>query len=122
MDNMRSMNMAGLQQDIMEDDGYDRWDLCVSVMDNILNDIYKYMDSGNGDMNPPSNPDKDFLNSLMTLISNISDEELLAYLPDDNGIYESNICGAYRLDSKQHTIHMPPSMVEMLNKQMKGEK
>ena len=122
-DYMRSMNMEGLTQDIVEDDGYERWDLCATVMDNILTDVYQYMDSGNVDMTPPSNPDKDFLYSLMTLISHISSEELLAYLPKDNLMYKPEVCGEYRLDTKSepHIIHMPPSMIEMLNKQMKGE-
>ena len=90
-DYMRSMNMEGLTQDIVEDDGYERWDLCATVMDNILTDVYKYMDSGNVDMTPPSNPDKDFLYSLMTLISHISSEELLAYLPKDNLMYKPEV-------------------------------
>lgn len=87
---MSDMNIAGYLADIEEDDGYERMDLVMTVLDNIVTDV----------MDCTKTEDKDKLYALAKLISCCNDYLLMAYLPKDSNRspYDSEYVGEFRVE------------------------
>ena len=84
------INIQGLCIDIEEDDGYERMDLVMTVLDNIVTDV----------MDCTKTEDKDKLYALAKLISCCNDYLLMAYLPKDSNRspYDSEYVGEFRVE------------------------
>ena len=87
------MNTEGLLIDIHEDSGYDRWDLTLTVLEQITKDVKDFLDSGED----KESVDKDHLYALINLIDIISEKDLHKFLPKGNGIYLPEVCGDFRI-------------------------
>jgi len=81
-------NTEGLLFDIREEEGTDRWDLIQTVVEFLVRDTQRFIESRN----------RDHMYGLMNLLRLLDDEELLGVLPKDNGIYLPNVCGDLRLE------------------------
>ena len=87
---MSDMNIAGYLADIEEDDGYERMDLVMTVVENIVTDVLDCMNT----------EDKDKLYALTALVYRCSDYELMSFLPKDfsRSPYDLEYCGEYRVE------------------------
>lgn len=86
----KGINIQGLFIDIEEDYGYERVDLVMTVLDNIITDVMDCMNT----------EDKDKLYALASLINCCSDNELMAFIPKDSNRspYDSEYVGEYRVE------------------------
>ena len=105
---MSDMNIAGYLADIEEDDGYERMDLVMTVVENIVTDVLDCMNT----------EDKDKLYALTALVNRCSDYELMSFLPNDfsRSPYVLEYCGEYRVDGSR-TINV--SDMVNLNQEIK---
>lgn len=101
----KGLNTEGLLYDIQEDDGYEHYDLILTVLEFIIDDVCQYKASDNivlslqeGD-GIGDERDRDKLYALIGLLNEVDREVLLQYLPKDNAIYLPELCGALRLES-----------------------
>ena len=86
----KGINIQGLFIDIEEDSGYERMDLVMTVLDNIITDV----------MDCTKTEDKDKLYALASLINCCNDYLLMAYLPKDSdrSPYDSEYVGEFRVE------------------------
>ena len=74
--------------DFVKEGTYDeRTDLLVSVVEQVLKDLKAYQDN---------QYEIRKLEPLFRLLNTYADEDLLGYLPENNGIYKPEVCGMYR--------------------------
>ena len=85
----KGINAEGLLHDIQEDDGYEHYDLVLTVLEYIVQDVQELLSSS----------DRDKLYALIGLVSEVDSEALLQYLPKDNNVYLPELCGGLRLES-----------------------
>ena len=104
-DTTKGLNTTGLLYDIHDDDGYEQYDLILTVLEFIIDDVCQYKASDNvvlplqeGDVIGDER-DRDKLYALVGLLNEVDKEVLLQYLPKDNGSYMPELCGALRLES-----------------------
>ena len=73
--------------DWVKDGSYEeRVDLLLVTAAQVLKDIGNYLDS----------KDVEKLAPLFRLLNTYADEDLLRFLPTDNGVYRQAVCGEYR--------------------------
>jgi len=97
--NIKGANTDGLLYDIQEDEGYEKYDLILTVLEFIVDDVRKYMASvPEGDM-VRDERDRDKLYALIGLLNEVEWDVLLQYLPKEQTLYLSEKCGALRLES-----------------------
>ena len=101
----KGLNTEGLLYDIQEDDGYEHYDLILTVLEFIIDDVCQYKASDNivlalqeGD-GIGDERDRDKLYALIGLLNEVDKEVLLQYLPKDNGVYNPESCGGLRVES-----------------------
>lgn len=85
---MQGINTMGLFTDIQEDDGYERMDLVMTVVENICYDVMEYTRS----------QDNDAVYALTKLISELPEDMLMKFLPKEGTPYMPEYCGEYRVE------------------------
>ena len=101
----KGINFDGLLYDIREDEGYEQSDLMLWIIERVIADVNDYLTSDSVNLQIPEGVglgderDRDKLYALMGLLNTVDGEVLLQYLPKDNGVYKSEVCGGLRLES-----------------------
>ena len=87
-------NFQGILADIHEDEGYEQYDLVLTVLDNIITDVHECLHQES----------KDKLYALVQLINACKPHDLFRFLPDDSsrspynkGEFECRMLGEFRL-------------------------
>ena len=101
----KGLSFEGWLYDIQEDEGYEQYDLILWALERVIADVSAYLTSGNVNLQIPEGDglgderNRDKLYALMGLLNEVDRGVLLQYLPKDNGVYKSEVCGGLRLES-----------------------
>jgi len=117
MSNLKGINTEGLLTDIYEDEGYDHWDLLITVLETLCTDVNKAIQED----------DKDHIYALINLLNSCDPDNLYRFLPKEGTPYDPDRCkelGEYRLEPveilgpTENTFYNPLSITvgDLLNK------
>ena len=91
MSNLKGINTEGLLIDVHEDEGYEHWDLLITVLETLCTDVNNCIQE----------EDKDHLYALINLLNSCDPDNLMRFLPKEGTPYDPELCkelGEYRLN------------------------